>query len=151
VATLLIMGLSTMAVGLTPGAATIGVAAPLIVLALRLLQGFAVGGEWAGSALLAAGYAPVTKRGRYRMFPAVGAGLAMLLTSLTFLVVNSTIGETTPAFTNWGWRVPFLLSGLLIAIALYVRINVDETPVFAKQRASTAAPRAPLAEVIRRQ
>ncbi|MCV7195913.1 MFS transporter [Mycobacterium angelicum] len=151
VATLLIMGVSTVAVGLTPGAATLGVAAPLIVLVLRLLQGFAVGGEWAGSALLAAEHAPGTERGRYGMFTAVGAGIAMLLTSLTFLVVNFTIGETSAAFTSWGWRVPFLLSGLLIAIALYVRINIDETPVFTEHLASGTAPRVPLAEVLRRQ
>ncbi|ORX02653.1 MFS transporter [Mycobacterium szulgai] len=151
VATLLIMGLSTVAVGLTPGAATIGLAAPLIVLVLRLLQGFAVGGEWAGSALLAAEHAPGTERGRYGMFTAVGAGIAMLLTSLTFLVVNFTIGETSAAFISWGWRVPFLLSGLLIAIALYVRINIDETPVFTEHLATGARPRVPLAEVLRRQ
>ena len=107
VATLLIMGLSTVAVGLTPSAATIGVAAPLIVLTLRLLQGFAVGGEWAGSALLGIEYAPATKRGLYGMFTPLGVGVALVLSSLTFLVVNSTIGETSSAFMHWGWRVPF--------------------------------------------
>jgi metabolite-proton symporter len=150
VATLLIMGVSTVAVGLTPGAATIGVAAPLIVLTLRLLQGFAVGGEWAGSALLAAEYAPSEKRGRYGVFTAVGAGIAMVLTGLTFLVVNATIGETSPAFLTWGWRIPFLLSGLLVAFALYVRVRIEETPVFAGQ-SRAEPPRAPLAEVLRRQ
>ncbi len=149
VATLLIMGLSTVAVGLTPGAATIGGAAPLIVLALRLLQGFAVGGEWAGSALLAAEYAPVDQRGRYGMFTAVGAGIAMVLTGLTFLLINATFGETSPSFLNWGWRIPFLLSGLLVAVALYVRVSIDETPVFTHSR--NAPPRVPLAEVLRQQ
>lgn len=150
VATLLIMGLSTVAVGLTPGAATIGVAAPLIVLTLRLLQGFAVGGEWAGSALLAAEYAPAEQRGRYGVFTAVGAGIAMVLTGLTFLLVNATIGETSPAFLTWGWRIPFLLSGLLVGFALYVRVRIEETPVFAGQNRA-APPRAPLGEVLRRQ
>jgi len=149
VATLLIMGLSTVAVGLTPGAATIGVAAPLIVLMLRLLQGIAVGGEWAGSALLAAEYAPADRRGRYGIFTAVGAGIAMVLTGVTFLLVNATVGETSPAFVSWGWRIPFLLSGLLVAFALYVRVSIEETPVFAGQTA--APPRVPLAEVVRQQ
>ncbi|WP_191496151.1 MFS transporter [Mycobacterium simulans] len=151
VATMLIMGLSTLAVGLTPGAATIGVAAPLIVLTLRLLQGFAVGGEWAGSALLGAEFAPAIKRGRYGMFTPIGVGIALVLTSLTFLGVNLTIGGTSAAFTQWGWRVPFLLSALLIAFALYVRININETPVFTAQLAHSKPPRAPIAEVIRRQ
>lgn len=151
VATMLIMGLSTVAVGLTPGAATIGVAAPLIVLGLRVLQGFAVGGEWAGSALLAAEYAPEGKRGSYGTFTAIGAGIATLLTSLTFLIVNTTIGEKSAAFLSWGWRVPFLVSGLLVAIALYVRVIIDETPVFTNELARSAPPRVPLAEVLRQQ
>jgi len=151
VATMLIMGLSTVGVGLVPGAATIGVAAPLIVLSLRLLQGFAVGGEWAGSALLAAEYAPPTKRGFYGMFTPLGVGIALVLSNLTFLGVNFTIGETTREFTEWGWRVPFLLSAVLIAIALYVRISIDETPVFAAQQASGTTPRAPIVEVMRQQ
>ncbi|MEE6175109.1 MFS transporter [Mycobacterium sp. 050134] len=151
VATLLIMGLSTVAVGLTPGAATIGAAAPLIVLTLRLLQGFAVGGEWAGSALLGAEYAPASQRGRYGMFTPLGVGVALVLTSLTFLLVDFTIGETSPAFTQWGWRMPFLLSALLIAVALYVRLNIGETPVFKGQLATAPPPRAPIVEVIRSQ
>jgi metabolite-proton symporter len=151
VATMLIMGLCTVAVGLTPGAATIGVAAPLIVLTSRLLQGFAVGGEWAGSALLAAEYAPASRRGSYGMFTAIGAGIATLLTSLTFLLVNTTVGEQSAAFIDWGWRIPFLLSGLLVAIALYVRVSIDETPVFTEEMARHAAPRVPLAEVLREQ
>ncbi len=151
VATLLIMGLSTVGVGLTPSAATIGAAAPLIVLILRLLQGFAVGGEWAGSALLGIEYAPATKRGRYGMFTPLGVGVALVLSSLTFLAVNATIGETSSAFMRWGWRVPFLLSALLVAIAFYVRINIDETPVFKAQQARAKPPRAPIADVLRRQ
>jgi MFS family permease len=102
VATLLIMGLSTAAVGLVPSTAAIGMAAPLILTALRLLQGFALGGEWAGSALLSAEYAPAAKRGRYGMFTVVGAGLGAVLASLTFLGVNYTIGENGPAFMQWG-------------------------------------------------
>lgn len=148
VATLLIMGLSTVAVGLIPSAAAIGIAAPLLVLTLRVLQGFAVGGEWAGSALLGAEYAPAGKRGQFGMFTPLGVGVALVLSSSTFLVVNTTIGQASHAFVEWGWRVPFLLSTVLIGIALYVRINIRETPVFAAQRAPS---RAPIAEVVRRQ
>lgn len=149
IATLLIMGLSTIAVGLTPSAAQIGVAAPLIVLTLRLIQGFAVGGEWAGSALLGAEYAPPSQRGHYGMFTAIGVGISLVLASLTFLGVDVTIGETSPAFIQWGWRVPFLLSVALVAIALFVRVHIDDTPVFRAQQARNKPARAPIAEVIR--
>src|SRR5215469_11286156 len=110
VATLLIMALSTVGVGLVPSTAAIGVAAPLILIVLRLLQGFALGGEWAGSALLSAEYAPAAKRGRYSMVTLVGGGIGTVLTCLTFLAVNYTIGEKSPEFMQWGWRIPFLIS-----------------------------------------
>lgn len=148
VATLLIMAVSTVSVGLVPSTAAIGVAAPLILVALRLLQGFAVGGEWAGSALLSAEYAPPGKRGRYGMFTLLGGGTAGVLSSLTFLGVNVTIGENSPAFLQWGWRIPFLISAALIGFALYVRLNIDETPVFAEEKARHLVPKAPLAEVL---
>ncbi|MDP7705508.1 MFS transporter [Mycobacterium sp. TY815] len=151
VATLLIMALSTVTVGLVPGSATVGVAAPLILITLRLLQGFAVGGEWAGSALLSAETAPAGQRGRYGMFTVIGGGIALVLTSLTFLGVNFTIGEGSSAFMTWGWRIPFLFSGVLIAIALYVRLNIGETPVFAQQTPRNAAGATPFAEVLRLQ
>ena len=128
-----------------PGAATIGMAAPLILLTLRLVQGFAVGGEWAGSALLAAEYAPAEARGRYGMFTQMGVGSGLVMSSLLFLVVNQTIGESSQAFLDWGWRIPFLFSAVLIAIALYVRLNVAETPVFAAQKACETTSVTPLA------
>ena len=151
IATLLIMAVATMSVGAVPSTATIGVAAPLILVALRLLQGFAVGGEWAGSALLSAEYAPEGKRGRYGMFTLLGGGTAAVLSSLTFLGVNFTIGEDSPAFMQWGWRIPFLISAGLIAIALYVRLRIDETPVFVEEKARNLIPRAPIAELLRLQ
>jgi MFS family permease len=151
VATLLIMGLSTVGVGLVPSTAAIGVAAPLILIALRLLQGFALGGEWAGSALLSAEYAPAAKRGRYGMFTPLGGGTAAVLTSVTFLGLNYTIGEHSPAFLQWGWRLPFLLSAALIGIGLYVRLKIDETPVFAEEKTRNLIPKAPLAELLRLQ
>lgn len=153
IATLLTMALSTVAVGLIPGTATIGGAAPLILIALRLLQGFAVGGEWAGSALLSAEYAPADKRGRYGMFTLLGGGIAAVVANLTFLGVNHTIGEHSPAFMQWGWRIPFLISAVLIVIALYVRLNIDETPVFVREKTRGEALRtvseAPIVELLR--
>lgn len=151
VATLLIMAVSTVGVGLVPSTGAIGTAAPLMLVAFRLLQGFAVGGEWAGSALLSAEYAPPDKRGRYGMFTLIGGGIAAVLSSATFLGVNLTIGEHSPAFLQWGWRVPFLLSGVLIVIALYVRLNINETPVFAEEKARNLVPKAPIAELLRLQ
>ena len=151
VATLLIMGLSTFAVGLVPGSATIGMAAPLILLTLRLVQGFAVGGEWGGAALLSAEYAPAEARGRYGMFTQMGVGCGLVMSSLLFLVVNQTIGESSRAFIDWGWRIPFLFSAVLVAIALYVRLNVAETPVFAGQNARDTVGATPLAALFRSQ
>jgi MFS family permease len=151
VTTLLIMALSTMTVGLVPSAITIGMAAPLILIGLRLLQGIAVGGEWAGAALLSAEFAPAAKRGRYSMFTPLGSCTGSLLASSTFLSVSYTIGEHSPAFLHWGWRLPFLFSVALIGVGLYVRFNIDETPVFAEEKARHAVPKAPLAELFRRQ
>jgi MFS family permease len=151
IATLLIMGMSTLVVGVVPDAATIGMAAPLILLGLRLVQGFAVGGEWAGSALLAAEYAPAEARGRYGMFTQMGVGSGLVMSSLLFLVVNQTIGETSQAFMEWGWRIPFLFSAVLIAIALYVRLNVAETPVFVEQKSHAAGGAKPLAALFANQ
>ncbi len=151
IATLLIMAVSTVTVGLVPSTASIGAAAPLILVGLRLLQGFAVGGEWAGSALLSAEYAPAGKRGRYGMFTLLGGGTAGVLSSLTFLAVSYSIGEQSPAFLQWGWRVPFLISAGLIGIALYVRLNIDETPIFAEEKARNLIPKAPIADVLRLQ
>ncbi|MEE6175778.1 MFS transporter [Mycobacterium sp. 050134] len=151
IATLLIMGASTVSVGMVPSTASIGIAAPLILIVLRLMQGFAVGGEWAGSVLLSAEYAPPGRRGWYGMFTLLGGGTAGVLASLTFLTINLTIGEKSPEFMDWGWRIPFLISTGLIGIALYVRLNIDETPVFAEEKARHLVPRAPLAELLRYQ
>ena len=151
IATLLIMGMSTLTVGLVPGAVTIGMAAPLILLMIRLAQGFAVGGEWAGSALLSAEYAPAEARGRYGMFTQMGVGSGLVMSSLLFLVVDQTIGESSQAFLDWGWRIPFLFSAVLIVIALYVRLNVEETPVFAELQAHDTVTVMPLAALFKNQ
>ncbi|GAA4696646.1 MHS family MFS transporter [Pseudonocardia yuanmonensis] len=151
--TLMMMGLCTVAVGLLPGAATIGVAAPILLVVLRAVQGLAVGGEWAGAALFASENAPDGRRGRFALYPQVGATLAFALAAATFLAVDLGIGETSEAFVSWGWRVPFVLSALLIGVGLWVRLRTTETPVFtAAAAARTSTPRAvPFLEVWRRQ
>lgn len=151
IVTLVLMAIATVSVGVVPSTAAIGTAAPLILVALRLLQGFAVGGEWAGSALLSAEHAPADERGRYGMFTLLGGGTAGVLSSLTFLGVNFSIGENSPAFMEWGWRIPFLISAALIGIAFYVRLRIDETPVFASEKARNLVPAAPIAELLRLQ
>ncbi|MGB3481487.1 MAG: MFS transporter [Mycobacterium sp.] len=152
VATLLIMGLATLGVGLLPSAASIGIAAPIILVLLRLLQGFAVGGEWAGAALLTAEYAPPKSRGAYGMATQLGPSTAFVASSLTFLITNVTLGDDSEAFIEWGWRVPFLFSAVLVIIGLYVRVSIDETPAFKAdvQRASTPLP-APFFDLMKNQ
>jgi len=140
VSTLLLMGVATVAIGLLPSADSIGVAAPIILVALRCAQGLAVGGEWAGATLLAAEYAPPARRGLYGVFPQTGPAIAFALSSATFLGVNLFVGETSTAFLSWGWRVPFLLSALLVVVGLYVRLAVDETPLFTGQRTRERSP-----------
>jgi metabolite-proton symporter len=155
IATLMLMGVATVLIGLLPGAATLGVAAPIILVGLRFLQGLAVGGEWAGATLLAAEYAPPAKRGLYAIFPQLGPTFAFALSSATFLAVNVALGETNQAFLDWGWRIPFLLSVVLVGVGLWVRLTIDETPVFRgaqdRIRADVAANRAtpPILEVFR--
>lgn len=153
VITLLIMAVSTVTVGVVPSTAVIGSAAPLILVMLRLLQGFAAGGEWTGSALLSAEYAPNAKRGMYGMFTLLGSSTAVVMANLTFLGLNHTMGEHNPAFMQWGWRIPFLISTVLIVIALHVRLNIDETPAFIREKARgiarNAVLQAPVIEVLR--
>ncbi len=151
ISTLLLMGVATVLIGCLPSAGSIGVAAPILLVALRFAQGLAVGGEWAGATLLAAEYAPAEKRGLYGVFPQTGPALAFALSSATFLAVNLFVGETSPAFVEWGWRVPFLLSSLLVLVGLYVRLKVEETPMF--REAAAAAPRrqGPLVAAFRHQ
>ncbi|RYE41644.1 MAG: MFS transporter [Hyphomicrobiales bacterium] len=151
IATLLIMGLSTVAVGLVPSAASIGLWAPLILLFLRLLQGFAVGGEWAGAALLTAEYAPAGKRGKYGMFPQIGVGAGLVLSSAAFVLVSVTVGAESEVFLNWAWRLPFLFSAVLVVVALYVRLNIAETPVFQAAERAAHTTETPLRELLRKQ
>jgi metabolite-proton symporter len=146
IAALLLMGLATVLIGLLPGAAAIGMAAPILLVALRLAQGLAVGGEWAGAALLAAEYAPPGRRGWYAMFPQLGPPIALALSSATFLITGLTLGNTDQTFLEYGWRVPFLISAVLLAAGLYVRLTIAETPVFRQAQQQQPATRTPLWE-----
>jgi MFS family permease len=149
-ATLLLMGLATVGVGLLPGAATIGVAAPVILILLRLLQGFAAGGEWAGAALLCTENAPGHMRGRAVMFLQLGIGSGVVLANSALLLSHKVFGETSSTFLQWGWRIPFLLSAILIGVGFYVRLHLEETVEF---NGSTATTRTglPIADLVRRQ
>ncbi len=129
--TLLLMGTSTIAVGLLPGTATIGLAAPLLLIALRLLQGFAVGGEWAGAALLCAENAPRHLRGRAAMVMQLGIGSSVVLANVVFLLSHRVFGSRHEDFLAWGWRLPFLFSAVLIGVGIYVRLHLEETAEFA--------------------
>jgi len=151
VLTLLIMGCATVGVGLIPSTAEIGLVAPLLLVLLRLAQGFAVGGEWAGSVLLGAEAAPPGRRGYYGMFTQLGLGTALVVANLVFLLVHWTIGDKSAAFLTWGWRLPFLLSALLVATALYIRMHIEESPEFAREQAVDEHGGLPLAELLRRQ
>lgn len=151
ISTLLLMGVATVAIGLLPSAASIGVAAPILLVTLRFLQGLAVGGEWAGATLLAAEYAPAGKRGLYAAFPQLGPAIAFALSSGTFLLINRLVGETSPAFVEWGWRVPFVMSALLVLVGLYVRLKVEETPMFRETTRTRASTQGPLAAALKNQ
>ncbi|MFI5891109.1 MFS transporter [Actinoplanes sp. NPDC051513] len=149
VTTLLMMGLSTVAIGLLPSAAAIGAAAPVALVVLRFLQGLALGGEWAGANLLTAEYAPNGRRGRYAVFPQWGGAIGFGLSSATFLATDAVIHNSDEAFLSYGWRIPFIASALLVLLGLWARGTIAETPVF---RAADTTPRtSPFAGVVREQ
>ena len=147
VASLLLMGLSTFAIALLPGYQQAGWFAPLILCVLRFGQGFGLGGEWGGAALLAAENAPVGYRGRFGIFPQLGASFGFFLSNGLFLLLGLFLSQDD--FIAWGWRLPFLLSALLVAVGLWVRLRLTETPVFKAAMADHAPVRVPLSEVFR--
>jgi metabolite-proton symporter len=128
VATMLTMGLATTLIGALPSYATAGVFAPFALAALRFLQGVGLGGEWGGAALIAVENAPDGKRAWYGMFPQLGPPIGFLIATGLFLMLLVSFGEA--AFVDWAWRVPFLLSAILVAVGLYVRVSLEETPAF---------------------
>lgn len=128
-ASLFLMGISTLLIGLLPSYAEIGIWAPVLLCLLRFGQGLGLGGEWGGAALLATEYAPAGKRAWFGMFPQLGPSVGFLLATLSFLALSLLLTEAE--FKAWGWRLPFLASALLVGIGLYVRFRLAETPAFA--------------------
>jgi len=143
-ATLLIMGGSTAAIGFLPGYDRIGILAPIVLVILRLLQGLALGGEYGGAAVYVAEHAPDNRRGYYTSFIQTTATLGLFLSLAVILIVRAVVGED--AFKVWGWRVPFILSLLLVAISYYIRIRLRESPLFAVLKEEGRTSTAPIQE-----
>ena len=145
VITLIMMGIATTCIGLLPVYTQIGIWAPISLVALRIVQGIAVGGEWGGAALLATENAPAGKRAWFGMFPQLGPSIGFLAANGLFLALAMLLSEEQ--FRDWGWRIPFLLSAALVVVGLYVRLKLAETPVFAKAMAKHERVRLPIAEL----
>jgi metabolite-proton symporter len=128
VTALILMGVGTTAIGLMPGYATIGIAAPIMLVTLRFLQGVCIGGQWGGAVLLATESAPPQKRGFYGSFAQIGVPVAVLISNIMFLIIAASLGDD--ALVAWAWRVPFLLSVLLIGLGLYIQLKLEDTPAF---------------------
>lgn len=144
---LLVMGLATILIGLLPGYASIGIAAPILLVFLRFLQGLGLGGEWGGAVLMATEYAPERRRGLYSSFPQMGPAAGFVVASGLFAVLTATLTEEQ--FATWGWRVPFLFSVVLVVIGLYVRATIAETPVFRHAMDNQARVRVPVWTLVR--
>ncbi len=147
VAALLTMGLSTVLIGLLPTHAQIGLWAPALLALCRFGQGLGLGGEWGGAVLLATENAPPGKRAWYGMFPQLGAPLGFLLSAGIFLVLGRCLSQAD--FLQWGWRIPFVASALLVGLGLWVRLNIHETPDFKKALERKAPVRLPMWTVLR--
>jgi len=146
--TIIIMGSSTFLVGLLPGYATLGIASPVIFIAMRLLQGLALGGEYGGAATYVAEHAPSNKRGAWTSWIQTTATLGLFLSLLVILGVRKSIGED--AFGSWGWRIPFLASIVLLAISVWIRLQLSESPAFQKMKSEGKVSKAPLTEAFAR-
>ena len=152
VVALMMMGVATFAIGLLPTYASIGVAAPILLLVCRLLQGFAVGGEWGGAVLMAAEHGDEARRGFWSSWPQAGVPLGNLLATGVLFVLAAF--QSDADFEAWGWRIPFLLSAVLVGIGLYVRLQLEESPVYQEAKAEIAAKKdtsshMPIVEVIK--
>jgi len=146
--TIVIMGTSTFLVGVLPGYSTIGVAAPVLLILLRLLQGLALGGEYGGAATYVAEHAPMGKRGLYTSFIQITATFGLFLSLL--VILGTRMGMGTEAFEAWGWRIPFLISSVLVGISVYIRMQLQESPVFQQMKAEGKHSKAPLTEAFGR-
>src|SRR5436190_11478715 len=126
--TIMIMGLSTFLVGLLPGASSIGIAAPVILIGLRMLQGLALGGEYGGAATYVAEHAPDDKRGYYTSWIQTTATLGLFLSLIVILIVQGSLSKET--YASWGWRIPFIVSFLLLVVSIWIRLSLSESPTF---------------------
>ena len=144
---LMLMGLSTFGIGLLPNYAAIGIWAPALLVACRFIQGFALGGEWGGAILMAIEHAPQDRRGMFGSLVALGLPAGIVLSNLVFL--TTTLAVAPDAFADWGWRVPFLASGLLVFIGIIVRLTVAESPLFVEAQRARGTRRLPIVEVVR--
>jgi MFS transporter, MHS family, shikimate and dehydroshikimate transport protein len=144
--TLLIMGIGTFCVGLLPGYSSLGALAPGLLLLLRLLQGFGLGGEWGGAVLMAVEHAPDNKRGFYGSWPQTGAAVGLFLSTVVFSLFS---GLPEDQFVSWGWRVPFLLSFVLVVVGLFIRSSIAESPVFERVKDEHAEARIPALDALR--
>lgn len=143
-----LMGLSTFLVGVLPSYAAIGVAAPVLLVALRLVQGLALGGEYGGAATYVAEHAPEGKRGLFTSFIQTTATLGLFAALLVVIATRFLVGEA--AFADWGWRIPFLISVILLGVSLWIRLQLEESPVFKRMKAEGATSKAPLTEAFGR-
>ncbi|AKS36475.1 MFS transporter [Mycolicibacterium goodii] len=149
VATMLLMGIATILVGLMPTAAQIGVIAPILLVALRILQGLAAGGEYAGAVLFSSEHAPKAQRGFWGSFANLGGGGAIVLSNATFFLTAILVSDED--FVNWAWRVPFLASFLLVIVGLWIRLTTGESPVFTKEVKRGGTSRIPFVEAFKHQ
>jgi MFS family permease len=147
IVSLLLMGISTVGIGLLPTYAQIGWPSPVLLCLLRFGQGLGLGGEWGGAALLAMENAPAASRGRYGMFPQLGAPVGFLAANGFFLLLGVVLSPTQ--FFAWGWRIPFLASAVLVGLGLWIRMRLTETPVFAAALAEAPPPRVPAATLLK--
>lgn len=147
IVSLLMMGISTVLIGLLPGYSTLGIAAAALLVILRFVQGVGLGGEWGGAALLATEHAPADKRGLWGMFPQLGPSIGFILANAIFLGVRLNIDAA--AFASWGWRVPFIASIVLVVVGLWIRLSIAETPVFKKAIEQESLSRVPFLDLVR--
>jgi metabolite-proton symporter len=144
---LMLMGFSTLGIGLLPEYERIGLWAPALLILFRLVQGFALGGEWGGAVLMSIEHAPAARRGFYGSVVALGLPIGILLSNAVFLVTSVAVDRT--AFLEWGWRIPFLASAVLIAVGLFIRVGLTESPAFAEVQRQGGTRRMPVIDVIR--
>ena len=144
---LMLMGFSTLGIGLLPEYERIGLWAPALLIVCRLVQGFALGGEWGGAVLMSVEHAPAASRGFYGSVVALGLPIGILLSNAVFLVTSVAVDRT--AFLEWGWRIPFLASAVLIAVGLFVRVGLTESPAFTEVQRQGGTRRMPVIDVIR--